>query len=101
MQFRQRKPGTLDCLYFRDRAAIHCAEKVIQQALTCCRVIKNVPDEGCFRRFLDEVLQTLRSGIETLEEESIHRGVACWQLRGMQVPTLVERVHQRMLNVIV
>src|SRR5437870_9716004 len=86
---------------FRQRAAIQRPQKIIQQALPGCRVVEDVPNQSCFRRLLDKIVQAFGGRIQTLEKESIDGRITSRQLRRMQIPTLVETSDERMLNVIV
>ena len=48
----------------------------------------------------DEIAQALRRAGEAFEEERVERAVAAGKLRGMQVPSLIEPVDQRMAQVV-
>ena len=88
----ERQAALLDRLLLRDRAAVHRAQEVVQQALPGRGVVEHVADERRLRRLLDEVAQALGRGVEAFEEERVDRGVARRQLRRVQVPALVEAV---------
>src|SRR5688572_20500509 len=101
MQLGHAQTGTFDGFGFRDRAAVDRAEKIVEQALTGCSVVENVTDERRFRSFFDEVFQTFGSCVEAFEKERVDGCVASRELRRVQVPTLIESISQRMLNVLV
>jgi len=46
-------------LVFSERAAIDCAQKIIQQTLARRGVVENITDQRCFRRLFDKIPQTL------------------------------------------
>src|SRR6185312_14270753 len=82
-----------------DRAAVQATEEVIEEPLARCRVIEDVPDQRGLRRLLDEVAEALRGLIEALQEECVAGGVAHGELRGMQIPALIEAAVERVTDV--
>src|SRR2546421_2349728 len=84
-----------------DGPAVDCAQEVVEEALTRRRVVEHVADESGARGLLDEVAQSLRGGPEAFEEEGVDGCVARRELRGVQVPALVEGVCERVLYVVV
>ena len=58
-----------------DRAAVHRAEKVVQQPLSRRRIVEDVAHERRLRGLLDKILQSLRRGRESFQEKRIDRGV--------------------------
>src|SRR6185503_17570227 len=100
-QFGDGQSRKVNGLFFGQRAAVNCAQEVIQQSLASGGIVENVSHQSGFRRLLDEILQTLRSGVETLQEKCIDRSIAGRQLRRMQIPALIESSLERMLDVII
>src|SRR6202011_5516359 len=49
----------LDRLLLGDRAAVHGAQEVVQEALPRRRIVEHLADKRCLRRLLDEVLQPI------------------------------------------
>src|SRR3954453_5372161 len=84
--------------FLRDRAAVEGAEEVVQQALARRGVVEDVADERRLAGLLDEIAEALRRGRESLEEEAVDRGVARRELRGIQIPALIERIDERVAD---
>src|ERR1700730_9118514 len=59
-----------------------------------------MPDSDGLRRFLDEILDEYRGGLEIFEEERIDGRIARRKLRRMKVPSLVVAVRKRAANII-
>src|ERR1043165_9413867 len=95
----EREPGRKRFL-LGDRAARDAAQEVVEQALAGRRVVEHVADQGRLGGLVDEVAQPLGRRGEAVEEERVDRAVAGRQLRGMEVPALVEAVDQRVANVV-
>ena len=100
-QLVEREAALLDRLLFGDRAAVHRAQEVVQQSLPGRGVVEHVADERRLRGLLDEVAEPIRRRVEPFEEERVHRGVARRQLRGMQIPALIEAGDERVADVLV
>src|SRR5205085_1537745 len=86
---------------FGDCAAVDGAQEIVQESLPGGGVIEHVADERGFGGLLDEVAEALRGGVEAFEEEGEDGGVARRELRGVQVPTLIEAAAQGVLDVLV
>ena len=87
-------------LLLGERAAVHAAQEVVEQALAGRGVVEDVADERRLAGLLDEVAQALGRGGEAFEEEGVDRGVARRQLRGVEVPALVVAVDERVADVV-
>src|SRR3989442_1419663 len=72
MQLRERETGHLDRCLLSNRTAIHRALEAVQRALPGRRIIvTNLAGERCRRRLSEQVPQTFRCGVETLEEKCV------------------------------
>src|SRR5580658_354371 len=98
-QFLQRQPSGTG-LFFGKRAAVDSAQEEVKQSLPCRGVVKNVAHERSLRRFRDEVPQTLRRRLETLEKKRVHRCKSRGKLARMQIPALIVTVLQGPLDVL-
>src|SRR5207237_5950102 len=98
-QLVERETGA-ERFLFRDRAAVHSAQEVVEQPLSRCGVVEDVADERCLSRFLNEVAEPIGRGAERLDEERVDGGVTRRQLRGIQIPPLVVSVDERVADVI-
>src|ERR671926_409816 len=97
-EFFEREAGQPQSFLFGERTGVEGAQEVVKEALTR-RVVEDVANEGSLGGLLDEVAQALRGGVEPFEEEGIDGGVASGELRGVQVPSLVEAVRERVARV--
>src|SRR5580692_3180441 len=70
-------------------------QEVIQQTLHHGGIVKHLTDSRSLRGFLDEIFQARGGRIEILEEKRIDRREPRGELRGMQIPTLIETEFQR------
>ncbi len=57
-QFVQREACQLLRFLFGQSAAVNRAQKIVEQSLTCGRVVEDIADQCGLRRFLNEVSQT-------------------------------------------
>src|SRR5262245_55413940 len=96
-----REPALLERLRLRDRAAPQRPQEDVEQALPRRRVVEDVADERRLAGLGEEVGQPLGGGLEALEEEGVEGGVARDELRGVQVPALVEADPERGADVVV
>jgi hypothetical protein len=99
-QFVERESAHLDRLGLGNGAGIQRAQKIIEKPLSRRRVVEHIADERGLCSFRDEIAEPLRGSGEALEEERVHRGVACRKLRGMEIPTLIEGANERVHDVI-
>ncbi len=76
------------------------AHEEVEQPLPRRRIVEHVADERRLGGLLDEVAQPGRGGRARGQKERVDRGVARRQLRRMQIPSLVETVHQRMPHIV-
>src|SRR5215210_3954427 len=98
-QLVERESGR-ERLLFRQRAAVHPAQEIIEEALAGRGVVEDVAHQRRLSGLGHEVLEALGRGGESFEEEGVDRGVARRELRRMQVPALVVRVDERVADVI-
>src|SRR3970282_1349183 len=77
---------------------VHGPKEVIEESLPRRRVVEDISHERGLRRLLDEVLEPRGSSLETAEEERVARGVADRELRGVQVPALIEAADERVAD---
>ena len=86
--------------FFAVSARSDGAQEIVEQALTVRRRrIRRRRAVAC--GLLDEVAEALARGVEAFEEEGIDGGVARGELRGVQVPALIEAAGERVLDVVV
>src|SRR5260221_6441983 len=83
----------------RDRAAVQCAKEVVEQALAGGGVVEDIADERGLSCLLDEVVEPVRGRFQSLEEERVDGGVARRKLGGIEVPSLVVGVDERVADV--
>src|SRR5579862_1298467 len=99
MQLLDCHPGQTLRFRFADCPAVDRAQEKIQQALPRGGVVEHVADERGLRRFLDEIFEPRGRGIEPFKKERKHGRVTSRKLSRMQVPALVVRGYERMLDV--
>lgn len=98
-QFVGGEAGEAQGFGFGERAGVGGAEEVVEEALTRGGVVEHVADEGGLGGLLDEVAEALGGGVESFEEEGVDGGVAGGELRGVQVPALIEAAGERVADV--
>src|SRR5580700_7328649 len=98
MQLFNCNSGQAFRLRFADRSAIDRAQEEIQQALAGGGVVEHVADERGLRRFLDKILEARGGRIESFKKKRKYCRVARGQLRRMQVPSLIVRGNERVLD---
>src|SRR5690606_39847092 len=92
---------SLDRLVLGDGPAVDRPQEVVEEALAGGRVVEDLAHQSRLRRLVDEVRQTLSGLIESLQEEPEHGGVPGRKLGGMQIPSLIDRMHEGMANMAV
>src|SRR3981189_805919 len=98
-QLLERDAGD-ERLFLRECAAVDAAEEEVEQALAGGGVVEHVAHQRRLRGLADEVLQPLARRGQALEEEAVDGAIAARELGGVQVPALVEAVHQRVARVV-
>ena len=75
------------------------AQKKVKQSLPCCSVVECLTRTRRARGSLDKGAKPCRHCLNLGEEEDISRYKTRWQLRGMEIPSLVETMRQAALDV--
>lgn len=99
-QLVEREARPLQGFLLGYRAAVDRPQEIVEETLAGRRVIKDFSDERRLSGFLDEVAEALGGSVEAFEEEGKNRGVAGHELRGMEIPSLIEGVDQRVPDVL-
>src|SRR5207237_1626345 len=71
------------------------------ESLTRRGIVEHIAEERGLRGLGDEVQQPLGGRFEAFEKECVHRRIPRDQLRGMQIPALVEGVGERVADILV
>src|SRR5207253_3953371 len=98
---RQCQARKLKRFRFSDCAAVDCAQEIVEQALTRSRIVEHIADERSLRCLLNKIPEPLARCFKTVQKERVDGCVACGQLSRMQIPSLIECVRERTLNVLV
>ena len=97
-EFGESQAGGFGFL-FGEGSAAQSTEEVVEEALAGGGIVEHVSDEGGLGGFLDEVLETRGGDRQAFEKERVDGGVATGELRGVQIPTLIESVFERVPDV--
>ncbi len=93
------RPVSSSASGFGDRAGANAAEEEAEQSLARRRLVEHAADELRVRRAIQECLEPRAGELDAFEIEARHRGVARDELRGVQIPALIEAARERMSDV--
>jgi hypothetical protein len=100
-QLVQRQAGERADLVLTNGPAVERAQEEIQQSLSRGRVVEHRARERGLGGLPDQIEQSLRCSVQAFQEERIDGRVARDQLRGVQIPALIEGVGERVADVVV
>src|SRR5438067_2367375 len=79
---------------------VKSAQEVVEQALAGGGIVEDIAHERCLSGLLNKITQANRRRAQTFQEERIDRGVARRKLGGIEIPSLVVGVDERVADVI-